>query len=298
MNEIIHANLVGSIKKDIYIIKNDINQKVYIGQSLNAENRFKSHCKGDYDNSLIDKAIQKYGKQHFWYELLAFQVEDYNIQEKEYIQLYNSLAPNGYNLQLGGEEPPRYLGDNHPSTKLLDKELILLIQDLKYTSLSLNTLAQKYEISKRQVLRINQGLSRIQLNEEYPITKNHNTLCKLSQDQVEEILELLQYSYLFHGDIARRFNIEVHLVSDINQGLAYRQSNMTYPIRTWKSCGKNDFTYEQVTEIINLLKKTKRSFRDIARQYNVAHNQISAICYGTTKKYKRKEETYPLRNIS
>ena len=41
----IYVNPVGIIKKDIYIIKNDLNDKVYIGQSINSEERFKSHCK-------------------------------------------------------------------------------------------------------------------------------------------------------------------------------------------------------------------------------------------------------------
>ena len=80
--ENIYVNPVGNIKKDIYIIKNDINDKVYIGQSINSEERFKSHCKGAYDNSIIDRAIAKYGKQHFWYEILENQVENYNYIKK------------------------------------------------------------------------------------------------------------------------------------------------------------------------------------------------------------------------
>ena len=60
--ENIYANPVGNIKKDIYIIKNDINEKVYIGQSIDSKNRFKEHCKGDYNNSLIDKSIMNHVK--------------------------------------------------------------------------------------------------------------------------------------------------------------------------------------------------------------------------------------------
>ena len=33
------------LKKDIYIIKNRINSKVYIGQAINSAERFISHCK-------------------------------------------------------------------------------------------------------------------------------------------------------------------------------------------------------------------------------------------------------------
>jgi len=96
-----YVNPVGIVKKDIYIIKNDINTKVYIGQSLNSEKRFKEHCKGDYDNSLIDKAIQKYGKQHFWFEILESQIENYNEREKYWILHYDSFK-NGLNCNEGG----------------------------------------------------------------------------------------------------------------------------------------------------------------------------------------------------
>lgn len=90
----------------------------------------------------------------------------------------------------------------------------------------------------------------------------------------------------------------MQLIDKINKGTAYKQDNEEYPIREWKSCGTRAFTYEQVTEIIDLLKNTDLSFRKIAKKYNVTHNQISLICYGIDKKYRRKDEKYPLRNPS
>lgn len=294
----IYVNPVGIIKKDIYVIKNNLNDKVYIGQSINSEERFKSHCKGNYNNSIIDAAIQKYGKEHFWYEILESQVENYNEREKYWINFYNSLTPNGYNIMQGGENPPMHQGENHPFSKLSDEDVENLKNDLINTNISLMDLAKKYKISKRQILRINQGISRSNLNETYPIRKTPNSSEKLTQEDVELIIELLKYSYHFNGEIARQFNVEVHLINDINKGLRYKQQNETYPIRDWKSCGTIPLTYEQVTEIIELLKNTNLSFRQIAKKYNVQHNQISLICYGTSKKYKRKNEHYPIRKPS
>lgn len=294
----IYANPVGNIKKDIYIIFNDLNDKVYIGQSINSEERFKSHCKGNYDNSIIDAAIQKYGKEHFWYEVLETKIANYNEREKYWIEFYNSLTPNGYNIMSGGEDPPMYRGDEHSSTKLSDRDVEKLKYDLKNTDIALSSLAKKYKISKRQVLRINQGISRSKLNEIYPIRKTPNTSKKLTQENVELIIELLKFSYRFNGEIARQFDVSVHLIEDINNGSRYRKPNETYPIRTWKSCGVRTFTYEQVTEIIELLKNTDLSFRQIAKKYNAVHSQISAICYGTNKKYVRKNEHYPIRKPS
>lgn len=291
----IYVNPVGLIKKDIYIIKNDINNKVYIGQSLNAEQRFKSHCKGNYDNSLIDDAIQKYGKQHFWFEILETQIENYNDREQYWIQYYKSLSPNGYNILIGGEEPPRHQGDNHPGVKISDAQVELLKQDLRETDIPLSQLAKKYNISKKHVLRINQGLSREQLNETYPIRKCPNTNGKLTEEQVDEIIELLQFTYRFNGDIARQYGVEVHAISDINQGLTHKRSNINYPIRSWKSSGVILFTYEQVTDIINEIQTTNHSLNSIAKKYNVDQRTIKNICNGNAKKYRRDNLQYPLR---
>lgn len=290
-----HANPVGIIKKDIYIIKNDINEKVYIGQSLNAEQRFKSHCKGDYDNSLIDKAIQKYGKQHFYFEILETQVENYNEREQYWIKYYNSLKPNGYNIQEGGNKPPVFKGDNHPNTKISDEQVIQLKDDLRNTNISLLELADKYNISKKQVLRINQGLSREQLDEKYPIRQNPNINGKLTEEQVDEIIDILQHTYRFHGEIARQYGVQVHTISDIDLGISHKRNNIKYPIRNWKSSGTILFTYEQVTDIINEILYTNHSLNSIATKYNVSFNAIKNICNGNAKKYRRENLHYPLR---
>lgn len=291
------ANPVGIIKKDIYIIKNDINKKVYIGQSINSEQRFKSHCKNNNDNSIIDKAIQKYGKEHFYYEIIESQIENFNEREKYWIKYYNSITPFGYNILEGGQNPPIYRGEDHPSSKLSNLEVKQIKKDLKETNISLSLLAKKYGISKKQILRINQGISRSELNEQYPIRKNPNINGKLTEEDVDNIIEILKYTYRFNGDIAKEYGVEVHTISDINFGYAHKRDNIEYPIRKWKSCGKVLFTYEQVTEIIDLLLNTNESMNSIAKKYGVSHSSISLINRGTSKKYIREGLSYPLRTF-
>ena len=290
-----NINPVDIIKKDIYIIKNDINDKVYIGQSINTEERFKSHCKVNNDNSLIDIAIQRYGKEHFWYEIIESQIEDYNEKEKYYIKFYNSKTPNGYNILEGGEEPPIFYGDNHPNTKILDEDVIKLKNDLKNTIISLQELANKYKISKKQVLRINQGLSRSKIEEEYPIRKNPNINGKLTEEDVDNIIELLKYTYRFNGDIAKEFGVNSDAINKINKGEFHYRENIQYPIRNWKSSGVILYTYEQVTEIIELLKNKEISINEIAKRYNTTPHSIYSINTGSSKKYRRKNEKYPIR---
>ena len=59
-----------------------------------------------------------------------------------------------------------------------------------------------------------------------------------------------------YGDIARMFGVDVHAISKINSGESHKRTNIEYPIRDWKSSGVILFTYEQVTEIIELLKNS------------------------------------------
>jgi group I intron endonuclease len=292
-----YASPVGIIRKDIYIIKNDINTKVYIGQALDSKKRFQSHCKKNNDNSLIDKAIQKYGKEHFWFEILESQIENYNEREKYWIKYYNSLKPFGYNILTGGDEPPRYIGDEHPNVKISDENVKLLKIDLAQTTISLSQLAEKYNISKRQVMRINQGISRASLNEKYPIRQNPNINGKLSEEDVDNIIDLLKFTYRFNGDIAREYGVDVHAISQINNGVSHHRNNISYPIRNWKSSGVILFTYEQVTEIINALSNTKESINSIAKRYNVDRRAIEGINRGTSKKYYREGLSYPLRKF-
>ena len=94
------------MKKDIYIIKNDINDKIYVGQSVNAFDRFSKHISDalhEKDNMLIHKAIKKYGKEHFTCVILESQIENYDEREQYWIKKLDTLTPNGYNIAIGGQ---------------------------------------------------------------------------------------------------------------------------------------------------------------------------------------------------
>lgn len=293
-----YANPVEIIKKDIYIIKNDINDKLYVGQSRNPKKRFNEHCKKSNSKySLISRAIQKYGREHFSLEVVEHNIELYNEREKYWISALNTLAPYGYNVLRGGDEPPIRYGDDSSQCKLTDEELCKLKKDLRDTDESLMSLAKKYNISKKQVLRINHGVSRCVLGEQYPIRQSPNRNGKLSEEDVDAIIDLLKYSYFFNGEIARMFGVQVHAISDINDGSRHRRNGEKYPIRDWKSSGVILFTYEQVTDIIDLLRNSNLSLNKIAKKYNVYVQSIQQINSGSAKKYRRDGISYPIRSF-
>lgn len=89
----------------IYKITNNINGKVYIGQSVNYVKRFKAH-RGSArrgDGYPVHQAISKYGINNFTFEVIdgANSKSELNYKEIHYIHKFNSLSPNGYNLKLG-----------------------------------------------------------------------------------------------------------------------------------------------------------------------------------------------------
>lgn len=89
----------------LYSITNLKNKKIYIGFTgqQKPENRFKSHCKKL--NTAISKAIQKYGKENFKFEVILQGLDRDHVLEMEtyFIKEYNTFGKNGYNLTTGGE---------------------------------------------------------------------------------------------------------------------------------------------------------------------------------------------------
>lgn len=91
----------------VYKITNNVNGKIYIGQTTRSlENRWRQHrhhpgCR------ILHKAIKKYGAENFTVEQIdaAANIDELNQKEKLWIQHYDCIAPNGYNLKSGGNRP-------------------------------------------------------------------------------------------------------------------------------------------------------------------------------------------------
>lgn len=100
----------------IYKITNNINNKIYIGQTIKqrptdrfSQHRYSSRYLNKNDNSYLHKAMNLYGVDNFSFEVIET-IENNLLNEREiyWIQFYNSFVPNGYNLTLGGEGAQGY----------------------------------------------------------------------------------------------------------------------------------------------------------------------------------------------
>ncbi len=98
------------IVSGIYMIKNIINNKVYIGRAVNIERRWKQHIKDLENNKHHSKILQNewdyYEKRNFQFIILE-KTNKNNLIEKEqqYLNLYKSFNGNGYNISNSAVGP-------------------------------------------------------------------------------------------------------------------------------------------------------------------------------------------------
>lgn len=112
----------------IYKIQNKLNNKVYIGQSNDIERRFKEHCSykrnKNSNKHTIDRAICKYGKESFTYEIIEeCPLEKLDEREIYWIQYYNSYEK-GYNCTKGGQQ--NSIGEHNGRAKLTEADVIII----------------------------------------------------------------------------------------------------------------------------------------------------------------------------
>ena len=91
----------------IYCLTNEVNNKKYIGQTINFKKRMAEHRAPSHrECRLLKRAIKKYGWESFKAEIIdatAKNEDQLNLLEIHYIKKHKSLANEwGYNLESGG----------------------------------------------------------------------------------------------------------------------------------------------------------------------------------------------------
>lgn len=109
----------------IYKITNNINGKIYVGQSNNIQRRFLEHKnRGATSRIPVDIAIQKYGKENFSFEVIEeCTIEQLNQKEMYWISYFNSVE-NGYNCSVGGDQ--QSIGSNNGRAILTEDEVKII----------------------------------------------------------------------------------------------------------------------------------------------------------------------------
>lgn len=88
----------------IYLITNKINGNQYVGQTR-ALDTFKTYWGS---GKILIRAMRKNGRENFSKEIILYSYEnqeELDALERFYIEEYNTLVPNGYNIEKGGGGP-------------------------------------------------------------------------------------------------------------------------------------------------------------------------------------------------
>jgi group I intron endonuclease len=193
----------------VYKITNQINNKIYIGKSVNPTKRFRMHIylATNYNSknecTKLYRAIRKYGSEQFKLEIIesfndevqAYKAEDF------YITKFNSIKL-GMNIKPGGKGGAA-AGSNHP------------MWGKKFTTESKLRMSNSHK-GKRDTPEtvIKKSLSQSG-------SKSH--LSKLNDEQVSQIKTMLvNYKRGDLTKIAKLFDVSVATISYIKSGVTWK----------------------------------------------------------------------------
>lgn len=242
----------------IYIIKNIVNNKVYVGQTFqNFQRRYWHHYwklkDNTHDNKYLQASWNKYGEKNFIFQVIEV-VDDVNIIENREIFWINYYLKNNlsYNMALGG-------GGKRGVPMSEDAKKIV---GAKNRAHNLGKVAS--DETKRKMSEIRTGKRVYRYND------------KLDDSQV-----IIIKNKLIRGEkpaeISKELNIPYKVINNIYSGNSYR----TVHVEGWDDFYNNrprqkrspNFTQEEIDEIIYFHKKGL-SNAEIGRMFNTHRTRI------------------------
>lgn len=285
----------------IYKINYD-NGKIYIGQALSIWSRANEHNSKNIQT--CDKALKKHCATIEILEIVSDVLLLDDIESK-WISYYNATDKEiGYNILKNGNVSGKRGIDNCNAIfnqTQIDEIVDLLINN---TKLSYKDIAKMYNVSQDTILNISQGYTYFNSNLFYPLRKNNHDSNKKDEildyfDSEEELLALKEDLYYrwdleIEKDLTIKYNIPLSIVRKINQGDIFKNSgDYNYPIRNKNIRNNQNFTIDDVLNILSDLKNTKESMTNIGLKYNIHRNTVSKINKGEA--YIIKNYVYPAR---
>lgn len=293
----------------IYVWINKINNKKYVGQSKNIQQRKNRHIRESLnnDNKLpLYVAIRKYGLDNFDFKVLEeCTLEELDEKEITYIKSLNTLVPNGYNITTGGQH------GTYRVTWTFSKEKLLQVYTLlRETELSFSEIGEIFGVSGSMIGQINRGEHYSQNDYIYPIRKHEVCLkiqqkkcseklrgensyrCSITEEIARLIIEDLIQDDIRETEIAKKYNTTIDVVKDINKGKSWKWIERPIPCR--KDHGNSVLNEDIVFDIIALLLDPTKDNDDIYKlDPRITYKMIYRINNGIN--WKQDFLNYPLR---
>lgn len=201
----------------IYLISNDLNGKLYVGQTIQSiERRFINHCCNSSDrgqNMYIKRAILKYGKEHFKIELIEeCPIEWLNKREIYWIEYFDSYE-NGYNLTLGGDNSSRNFTRSLEDTIDIEEFKSFIINNFP----TAKQVREKFKICKSSVYNLIERLNddRLKLNSYNPrignAKKKEKEVCEkyLEGYNIQDLVKMFHSQKMYISQILKNNGITI-----------------------------------------------------------------------------------------
>lgn len=279
----------------IYKYTNNINGKVYVGQTTTAlETRHTKHLAQLEDNTYFHRAIKKYGIDNFSLEVIEDNIPLSELDNREiyWIKTLDSYytSNKGYNLTKGGQWGT--------SSQLVCGSAEEDIKDLiKNSDLTFQQIGSLYGVSLWCISDINRGKTFFEEDRQYPI-RDTITRTSLDSERVAQIIDMLQNTSKSIIDIGLTLGISDYTVGEINRGHnSWCPRDLDYPIRKGEKLNtyQNKVTQDQVVQICKALIFSSDTLEIIGKNYNIAKNTVGDISRGITWKEITSQFKCPIR---
>lgn len=254
----------------IYKIQNKLNGKVYIGQTINFKKRIREHINDS--KTVISKAINKYGKDNFSFDIIHNNIDDDCISDWEiyYInEIYNSYKGWGYNCTIGGE---KLYGKSNP---FYNKE---------------HTKKSKQLMSKKHSGKNSVWYGKKHTDEEKDkIRKSHS---KLNKEGYIEIYKDYINSKLSLRKTAKKYNLGLATIGRIVNAKHWATKHLKpinknlYNSQKGENHPRSKYSNKVYIKIFKEYHNTDKSYSVLADEYNLDKSTIGRIVKGehtTTK---------------
>jgi group I intron endonuclease len=257
----------------IYKITNNINNKVYIGQTIRClHERWQEHLcftkkiskTNDYP---LYRAMRKYGVENFMIKEVggANSLSELNYQEWLLIHKSNTLWPNGYNLKEGGSNGRHSLSTKQKMSKNNAKNKQVINIDTGETYKSASECARKNSLN--QSLLVNKLLGLKGNETPFRYVGMENVFKKPGKNKTKQVINLETGSiYESAAECARQHGFNRTTFRDMLVGKIHNNTPFRYI--GMESVHKK-FTKKAKRKVINLENgKIYESAAECARQHN------------------------------
>ena len=208
---------------EIYMIQNDINNMVYIGQTNNSKHRWEQHVSADLLKRLF------YSLKYEQDKTMTQIAKEYGIDMSQLNEINQGRA-----LRVDWQTYPIRKGKVYNPLYKHAEEIRNL---LKNTDTPQKDIARKFNVSVSSVRAINKGCYYRDNKLSYPLRYNYQCYnggrTALSPSEVREIEGKLKNTNISMRSIATEYEIPLTTVLNLNIGSIkkYRKESLNYPLR-------------------------------------------------------------------